>query len=208
MIVPSMNTCELVKEILLDIQLVERKANYLLDACRRTAAKSKDKSYYHLFEYKSNRKNNWLIEIRYSKGNATFKIIVHYLNEHGINAIAISEDHRFFWFTPHFLKRYNERFLKQEHISKLDLLKRFIFVNRAGVADFNENNHDIFCCFTEGIGLGDVETVNYQTDVFHIRTFISNQMVINEQQLFHDKASKYYQLNCVDTIRRTGIKSI
>lgn len=32
-------------------------------------------------------------------------------------------------FTPHFLERYNERFLMQPAISKLELLKRFVSAN-------------------------------------------------------------------------------
>lgn len=208
MIVSSMNNSELVKEILLDIVSVKRKANYLSGECRRRAVKSKDKSFYHLFEYKSNRQNNWLIEIKYFKGQPTHKSIVYYLNEHGMNALTIGADPRFYWFTPHFLKRYNERFLKQGNISKLDLLKRFILVNKAGVADYNENDQSILCRFTEGIGLGNLEIVNNQIYLFHLRTFISDQMAFDEQQHFIEKAHEYYDVYCEYLKKRTGLKSL
>ena len=208
MIVSSMNTCELVKEILLDIVSVNRKAKYLLGECRRMAVKSKDKSYYHLFEYKSNRQNNWLIEIKYFKGQPTYKTIVYYLNEHGMKALLIGADPRFYWFTPHFLKRYNERFLKQENISKTELLKRFILGNKAGVADFNETDQSILCRFTEGIALGHLEIVNNQINLFHLQTFISDQMVFDEQQHSIERASKHDDVYCKYLKKRTGLKSL
>ena len=208
MIVSSMNTCELVKEILLDASSVERKANYLSEGLRRTAVKSKDKSFYQLFEYKSKRQNNWLIVINYFKGLPTFHTIVYYLNEQGINAISIGDNEKLYRFSPHFLIRYNERFLKQENISKLDLLKRFITVNKAGITEINNNNDYIFCCFTEGIALGVIETIDYRKRIYHFRTFISNQMVYDDQQNSAELANEYYQQYGHELKRCTGIKSI
>lgn len=208
MIVSSMNSCELVKEIMLDIPLVDRKAAYLLQEYRRTAIKSKDKSYYQIFDYKSKRKNNWLIVINYFKGKPGFNTIVHYLNEHGINAISIDESYQFYQFSAHFLTRYNERFLKQENISKLNLLKRFITVNKAGITEINNENHCVFCRFVEGIGLGIMETINYQKSFFHLRTFISNQMVFEDQQHSVKSTGEYYDKYADELKKCTGIKSL
>jgi len=203
-----MNTCELVKEILLDASSVDRKANYLSDELRRTAVKSKDKSFYKIFEYKSKRQNNWLIGINYFKGLPTIHTIVYYLNEQGINAISIGENERLYRFSPHFLIRYNERFLKQENISKLDILKRFITVNKAGITEIDDNNNYIFCRFTEGIALGVIETIDYRKRIYHFRTFISNQMVYDDQQNSVELASQYYEKYCQELKKYTGINSI
>ena len=208
MIVSSMNTCELVKEIMLDSPLVDRKAEYLSESLRRTAIKSKDKSYFHIFDYKSKRQNNWLIVINYFKGLPTFNTIVYYLNEHGINAIAIGEQCKFFRFSPHFLIRYNERFLKQENISKLDLLKRFVTVNKAGITEVDDIHQYIFSRFTEGIGLGNIEIIDYQKRIYHFRTFISNQMVFEDQQHHVKTAGEYYDKYAHELQKYVGIKSL
>lgn len=208
MIVSSMNTCELVREIMLDIPLVDRKADYLSEEHRRTAVKSKDKSYFHIFEYKSKRQNNWLIVINYFKGQPSFNTIVYYLNEQGINAISIGDHDKLYRFSPHFLTRYNERFLKQENISRLDLLKRFITVNKTGAAEVDDIHQYIFCRFTEGIGLGNIETIDYQRRIYHLRTFISNQMVFEDQQQSVKSASEYYDKYTHELKKYTGIKSL
>lgn len=208
MIVSSMNTCELAKEISLDSPLVDRKAEYLLEALRRKAIKSKDKSYLQIFDYKSKRQNNWLIVINYFKGLPTFNTIVYYLNEQGINAIAIGERLKLYRFSPHFLTRYNERFLKQENISKLDLLKRFVTVNKVGITEVDDIHQYIFSRFTEGIGLGDIETIDYQKRIYHFRTFISNQMIFEDQQQSVKLASEYYDKYAQELKKYTGIKSL
>lgn len=208
MIVSCMNNGELVREILLDKLTVERKARYLSADNRRMALKSKDPYYSRLFEYKSIRKNNWLIEIDYSKGLPTYFLIVYFLNEHGLNAITMGEDQNFYWYTSHFLKRYNERILKQENISKLELLKHFISVNKTGVFDYEDNGRYVSCRFPEGIGLGDLETINYQVTIYHFRTFISDQMVFDEQQRIIEWARSCYQQYGQELQKITGIKSL
>lgn len=208
MIVSSMNSCELVKEIMLDIPVVDRKAMYLSEECRRTAVKSKDRSYFHIFEYKSKRQNNWLIVINYFKCLATITTFVYYLNEQGINVIYISDNGRFYRFTPHFLTRYNERFLKQENSFRLDLLKRFISVNKAGIVEVDVKHHFIFCRFTEGIGLINMETIDCQKSIFHLRTFISNPMVYENQQQSVKSIIEYYDKYALELRKYTGIKSL
>jgi hypothetical protein len=54
---------------------------------------------------------------------------------------TIGDNEKLYRFSPHFLIRYNERFLKQENISKLDLLKRFISVNKAGLAEVDDSGN-------------------------------------------------------------------
>jgi hypothetical protein len=89
-------------------------------------------------------------------------------------------------FTPHFLDRYNERFLKNENPNKIELLKRFVPKNTVQSIKIDQNSsaggNKIFGRFNEGIGLGYMESFN-DTDkvILHFKTFISNDMIYKDQ---------------------------
>lgn len=176
MIVPSMTPEELVKEIMKDYEIVQRKAIYLTDSQRRNAIKSKGKHVRRIFDYKSTNNNTWFIIVDYYKKEPTFVVVVYYLDKHGINGIMVNSDHTSLaHFTPHFLQRYNERFIKDVNFSKVNLLKRFISENRLGC--FTEaTGNKIFTRFKEGIGLG-FKIDAHQFTLFSFKTFISNQMI-------------------------------
>jgi hypothetical protein len=56
-----------------------------------------------------------------------FTVVVYYIDNCGLNGIRINWNNKSLThFTSHFLERYNERFLRQENLSKLELLKQFI----------------------------------------------------------------------------------
>ena len=130
MIVPSMNSQELYSEIMNDYQLVERKAYYLALGLRRSARKSKHKQVREIVEYKSKQRNNWIITIDCYVNGYDSSTTVYYLDEHGLNGMCVnSVDVSLSHYTPHFLRRYNERFLKDTTLSKLELLKQFIINN-------------------------------------------------------------------------------
>lgn len=213
MIVPSMNSEELVKEIRIDYPQIIRKANYLVVELRRKAVKSKDKRYQQIFEYKSVRENNWLILVNYINGLPTYTVTVYYLNERGINAISVNGDLlKLYRFSSHFLDRYNERFLKQENVSKLEILKRFLKNNSVGTTEFGKEINDIeqwiFSRFSEGIALGLVERLSSDWRIYHFRTFISNEMVFEDQQKSITKASEFYKTYSHEIHKITGVKSI
>jgi len=159
MIVKSMNSRELMNEIAKDYPMVCRKASYLTESLRRAAVKSKNKYVQKVFDYKSQRQNNWLIIVNYYVNDPVFDVVVHYLDDFGLNGIVVEPNCRAFThYTPHFLERYNERFLKESNISKKDLLKRFISKNAVGLAqlDIDDDNmtNRIFVRSREGISLG------------------------------------------------------
>ena len=125
MIVPSMNSEEIATEILNDYQIVIRKAKYLNEKLRRDAIKTRNKHLNRIFDYKSKQKNDWLIVIDYNMGDPLILSAVYFLNKSRLNAIVVQSDRKtLIYYSSHFLERYNERFLKQDNISKLDLLKR------------------------------------------------------------------------------------
>ena len=53
MIVPAMNSLELLTEIFNDLEIVNRKAIYLTESLRREAVKSKTKHVHRIFDYRS-----------------------------------------------------------------------------------------------------------------------------------------------------------
>jgi len=188
MIVPAMNSLELLTEIFNDLEIVNRKAMYLTESLRREAVKSKSKHAHRIFDYKSMQLNKWFIVVDYIVGNPGFIVVIYYINEYGLNGIRVDADNTSLThFTPHFLDRYSERFLKQSNLSKLELLKRFIPNNHLevlqSVCDNETEKYRIFGRFKEGIGLGYKEVLNnIGKEIIHYKTFISNEM-INESQV-------------------------
>ncbi len=188
MIVPAMNSQELYSEIMNDYRIVNRKAYYLALSLRRAALKSKPKHVREIFDYKSKQRNTWIITIDcYVKGYES-SATVFYLDKLGLNGISVNSDTiSLSHYTPHFLDRYNERFLKDNKLSKLDLLKQFITQNPVEtigeVTDSESKEVKIFGRFKEGVGLGYKEVFSKSgNEILHFRTFISNDMVMDFQR--------------------------
>lgn len=98
-------------------------------------------------------------------------------------------------YTAHFLDRYKWRFLGGENMSMLDLLKRFIPNNSMEVIKVlpSEDNNEqrIFARLKEGIGLGFKESV-LGKELFHLKTFISTDMIKERQLDDFNLTSKMY----------------
>lgn len=200
MIVPAMNSEELTKEIFTDLESVTVKAFYLAQGMRREAIKSKSKYVQRIFEFKSRRHNHWLIIIDYYVKQPFSTVVVYYLDYYGLNGIMVDGNNQTLThFTSHFLDRYNERFLMQPNILKLDLLKRFVTANSLEVIrvvpDSNMNGNRIFGRFKEGIGLGFKEEYReMQKEIFHFKTFISTDMIFESQEEDFFLTDKRYDL--------------
>lgn len=201
MIVPSMNSRELYSEIMNDYSIVERKAHYLALSLRRSALKSKHKQVREIFEYKSKRRNNWIITIDcYLKGYDS-SVMVYYLDEHGLNGICVnSGGGSLSHFTPHFIKRYNERYLKETSLSKLELLKHFIINNPweaiREIPYGESKKYEVFSRFNEGVGLGFKEVIFFGgKEIIHFKTFITNQMIFDCQRNGFTALGDYYDEN-------------
>ena len=144
MIVPNMNSKELLIEVFKDLEVVNRKATYLTQGLRREAVKSKTKYVQRVFDYKSMRHNYWFIVVDYLVSEPSFTIVVYYRDQYGLNGILVDGTHQaLIHFTPHFLDRYNERFLKQKGVSKVELLKRFVPTNSLQVIKAEQKSETI-----------------------------------------------------------------
>lgn len=130
MIVSSMNSKEIISEYFKDYDIVSRKARFISKKVRREALRKGDKKYTYITDYKSKLKNDWLIFIDYNNGEPLILTAVYYLNRNKMNVVVIQSDNKtFIHYTSHFLERYNERFINQADLSKLELLKQFLPLN-------------------------------------------------------------------------------
>ena len=209
MIVKSMNSRELMNEIAKDQPMVQRKAIFLTESLRREAIKSKNKYVHRTFDYKSQRHNNWLIIVNYHVNDPLFNVVCHYIDDYGLNGIMVGADNKsLMHYTPHFLERYNERFLQQSNISKKELLIRYISNNSVGHTQVSTyNNIDrTFVRTREGIGLGCLEKLDGIQNMYtHYKTFISNSMILSYQQERFDLTGQQYEKYWNETYSRTRI---
>jgi hypothetical protein len=198
MIVPNMNSEELLEEIYKDLEVVIRKANYLTQGLRRQAVKSKGKYVQRVYDYKSLRHNRWFIIVDYYVKEPSVTVIAYYTDQYGLNGILVDGTNQgLIHFTPHFLERYNERFLKQDGVTKVELLKRFVPANPLQVIKvvqkIDANQNRIFGRFKEGIGLGYNEDFHVRGKVIHhFKTYISNNMILEFQIEDFNILGKYY----------------
>ena len=198
MIVPSMNSKELLFEVFEDLEVVDRKGTYLTQGLRRAAVKSKTKYVHRVFNYKSPKNNSWLIYVDYYVKEPCYTVVAYYYNQYGLNGILVDGGNQaLIHFTPHFLERYNERFLHEMGATNLGLLKRFIQINSMqvikAIQKIDIDKNQIFGRFKEGVGLGYEEVFHDKGKVFHhFKTFISNDMIRDNQIEHFNILGKHY----------------
>jgi len=199
MIVPAMNSDEIVKEILLDLPKVRHKINFFSTILRRAAIKSKSKSIVKCWDYKSPRKNDWVILIKTTPSYYSIVTTAHYLNKMGFNCLSINSDGDLHHYSGHYLERYNERFLNQHNLSKLDLFKQYIKHNSLVTVEVLSPDgleiKKIIVKVNDGIAFGTIEIIDGHK-VFDYRTFISNDMVLDYQKKGIDFVNKGYDEYC------------
>lgn len=194
-----MNSKELIIEILKDIIIVERKSCYLGMGLRREAIKSKGKHVHRVFDYRSKQYNNWIITIDCYVNGHNLSLAAYYIDQFGINGIRVHPDHNSIaHYTSHFLERYNERFLRHENLSKIDLFKRFIQMNPLEVTklipDTETIQNRIFGKFAEGVGLGYKERLDeIGKALCQFKTFISNDMIRESQMDDFESAGNLFE---------------
>jgi len=187
MIVQSMSSIELTKEIFSDYESVLKKVTYLIKGLRREVVKSKSKHVHRVFDYKTKKYNDWKIIVDYPYKHPTHMALVYYTDGQGLHGIRVDGiDNSLTHFTPHFLARYNERFAKQTSVSKTELLVRFIDDNFLDVMKYTETRNplrrEIFCRFKDGVGFGDTEYFpEMKKEIIHFRTFITDEMLFKDQ---------------------------
>jgi len=213
MIVPSMNSEELSKEILQDFIIVKRKAEHLVEKTRREAIKSKGKYCHKEFPYLSTQKNQWVIFVDYYKKDPVYTAVVTYQNGFGFNAIMVESNlSTLVHYTSHFLERFNERFLKIQNTTKLEILKNFAKKNPCSTNHFFpqsiDSQYNMFGVFNQGIGLGYTEMLRNNA-LYHYKTFITTDMIRNGQKPIFEYLRKDYERFLIEPykIRRLGLSA-
>ena len=194
-----MNSEEIANEIIKDYEIVMRKAKYLTKSLRRAAIKSRDKHLHRISDYKSKQKNDWLIDMDYNMGDPLILVAVYFLNEGRLNAMVVQSDKKtLIHYSSHFLERFNERFLKQDNISKLDLLKHFLPQNNVAtydidiIPDVGNYKNRVFGRFKDGIGLGVFEQLRNSKMMF-LKTYISPEMIKENQKKEYESITEAYK---------------
>lgn len=190
MIVSSMSSQELITEILKDYKSVLNKSVHLGKQVRRQAIKTRNKKLTITFEYRSLQKNSWLILVDYNNGIHLFFPAVYYLNDGKLNAVVINRNRYsrdvLAHYSSHFLERFNERFIKEPGLPKLEILKRFLPQNTVatfdGFADkFGEKHGRMIAAFKDGYGLGTYE-LHFNSQINYLKTYISPDMLFERQK--------------------------
>lgn len=199
MIVPTMNNHEIIKDVAKDLYLVLTKGEYLTENLRRKALKSKDKYANEIFEYISKNNNHWLIFSEYRKKKQIYFPVAYYIDKHGFNALIINKrDENISHLTPHFLARFNQRFLKQPNLSKKEILKIYLEKNFFGciqyLPDTEEMKNGMFIKNEDGIALGYFENLSGSINrVYRFKTFITDDMIKRNQEDYMNQMTRAYK---------------
>jgi hypothetical protein len=197
MIIPTMNSEELVREIIKDYPMVLRKGEYALKDLRRPALKSKNKHVQKIYDYESKNKNKWMIFCDYHVNDPFWFIVVHFVNKSGLQAYLVDENKRVLYhYSGHFLDRFNERFLYEPGLSKIEILKRYLSKNASTFIEVHPESdkykHPVFGRAKEGVVFGNVVLQGIWS-IINVRTFISNNMIREGQQDRFDATSDLYK---------------
>lgn len=208
MLVPSMTTEEILREIKLDYDVVKRKTEYLSNDIRKRSIKTK-KTIIKSVTYTSPRKNNWVFVFEVNK-KITYTSMYVYTNHDGFRAYGCvgNVEDGLILITKHFLDRYNERFLKKPNLTKVDILTTFLERN----TDMNlimrlGGEHSIFSIVNDGVALGNNTTCG-KNNIRVIKTFITKNMLFESQEKeYNDIKSKFIESNPTPT-QNTNCKSM
>ena len=197
MLLPTMNSEELVREIMKDYPMVCRKGMYALEKLRRPALKSLNKHVQRIYDYKSKNNNNWIIICDYYVKDPSWIVLAHFVDKMGLQAYMVDANQRMLThFSGHFIERYNERFLHEPELSKTEILKRYLSKNASAyiewLPDTEEHYKPFFGRSREGIILGNVESLK-SYDIVHVKTYIANDMIFESQNEKFDSTGENYK---------------
>ena len=182
MLVPSMTLEEIRKEIDKDYPILFRKAGYVMHKLERVLSKpEKEQGFVHFYDYCSKYKNHWIYRIQITKKESSVSCLLLYHNDRGHVAIGATPDRTIVYYTGHFFERFNQR-CKLGLKSLDDIYHAYLnSICRFGFIDIEEIAPDVFktfCVIESGIILG---MHNRRLKLFKANTFISNDMLRNDQ---------------------------
>ena len=185
MIVSTMSNEEVVKELLSDVDIVTRKAEYTADGLRRALMKTKDFPFIKAYDYVTPKtKNKWIyiVDIK-SKKHEIFVMPVnyHYTNI-GLRAALVTENKEVVFYTGHFFSRYIER-EGIDILSPVDKMKDFFLnnpiINYTRGSKLEEGVYEIIGAVKTGVVLG----LSMGWNLMICNTYLSNEMLKGDQTL-------------------------
>jgi hypothetical protein len=207
MLVPKMNIDEIYNEIIKNYNFIVNKTLNIKSKLERIATKSKTSVSKFIFT-KDKNNNDWFIFLNVTKKYYGIIFGVLYLDDNNkFNVITICKNKSFLChYTSHFFDRYNERHLKQ-NLSKKQILEAFI-INNPSIA-ININNDNPINVFNTGIGLGLFQNnTNTNFSIFYNKTFVSNDMLFDNQNEISEIGKKLSKDNLNDIIKSKNQKNL
>lgn len=123
---------EVMKEILYDFTIANRKGDYIIDKLRRELIKSKKYPFLKIYDYVSPSKNKWLLIVEiFSKKEGSVICINYHYTDIGLRAgycMNNEDNNKVAFFNGHLFSRYAER-KKLNIISPIDKMKSYFLSN-------------------------------------------------------------------------------
>lgn len=183
MIISNMNNQEVRKEALNDYESIIAWFLRNKNGFRRQIIKTSKFPTYSKLEYQSRNKNDYGIVLEAkSKKDADNYLYAIYgtFNQGGLSAFlftGIKPDLDIVILSPHLFSRYRERFLHNNEISNLDLIKYFFQFNSTFAPSPSNTENEYYAACTHGFLLGKMDN-----GVVVFKTYISFDMLTQDQE--------------------------
>lgn len=199
MIIDTMTDVEIYQEVRSEYDNIISYMDKITPKYRRPIIKStKFPMYFTPVEYKSPKGNKYILffEARTKKdydGRLLFTIICVYNKNGGLNVMMFDKpsQRNIMIYSPHLFSRYRTRFLKEETLSSLDVIKRFFKINPTAMVNLTEGDEFAGTC-NEGALFGKFID---EGKITIFKTFVSFDMLFNSQNEYkedlHESLLKY-----------------
>jgi len=190
MITETMTDIEIYQEVMAEYSDIVSYMDKIIPRYRRPIIKSsKFPLYFEPVEYLSRRGNKYLIFFHAKTkkdygGRIIFAVICIYNTSEGLNVMLYNEPsvRKIMIYSPHLFSRYRTRFLKDESLSTLDVIKRFFRMNATTVFDFTKGDEFAGTC-NEGVVFG--KLIN-EGKVIIYKTYVSFDMLFDNQRTYKE----------------------
>lgn len=118
---------------------------------------------------------------------------------------VVAGDHNIHVFPPHFFSRYRSRFLKDDTMSKQELINQFIKNSYIGIMHITPTGQEkCALSFQDGYAIGDI--ISRKEHIYILKTFISKDMLKEDQQFakLYDQLQEQNLLNYIVRLDNPG----
>lgn len=160
----------------------------------------------HYFSRKTN--NDWFIfyyaiDKRLAEDAACVAVSQVQTNEGTyVYEYVVAGEHNIYILPPHFFSRYRSRFLKDDAISKQELINQFIKNSYIGILHITSTGQErCAVSFQDGYAIGDI--ISRKERIYIFKTFISKDLLREDQQFakLYDQLQEQNLLNYIVTLK-------